>query len=48
MLDLIEEFKNIRAIDDEIEVILIGFKKAYNLDNSDEGQHVTIKKIKNK
>lgn len=44
VLDLIEEFKNIRAVDDEIEVQLVGFKKAYNLDNTAEGQHVSLKK----
>jgi MFS superfamily sulfate permease-like transporter len=46
VLDLIEEFKNIRAVEDEIEVKLIGFKSAYNLDNTEEGQHVTLKKEK--
>jgi MFS superfamily sulfate permease-like transporter len=44
VLDLIEEFKRIRAVDDEIEVKLVGFKKAYNLDNTQEGQHVSLKK----
>jgi MFS superfamily sulfate permease-like transporter len=44
VLDLIEEFKNIRAVEDQIEVLLVGFKDAYNLDNSDEGQHVSFKK----
>lgn len=44
VLDLIEEFKTIRAVDDEIEVQLVGFKKAYNLDNTAEGQHVSLKK----
>ena len=44
VLDLIEEFKRIRAVDDEIEVKLVGFKKAYNLDNTEEGQHVSLKK----
>ena len=46
VLDLIEEFKNIRAVEDEIEVKLIGFKSAYNLDNTEEGQHVSLKKEK--
>ncbi len=44
VLDLIEEFKDIRAVDDGIDVKLIGFKKAYNLDNTNEGQHVSFKK----
>ncbi|WP_396150843.1 SulP family inorganic anion transporter [Flavobacterium sp.] len=44
VLDLIEEFKRIRAVDDEIEVKLVGFKKAYNLDYTEEGQHVSLKK----
>lgn len=48
VLDLIEEFKSIRAVEDEIEVILIGFKKAYNLDNTEEGQHVSLQKQNNK
>ncbi len=44
VLDLIEEFKDIRAVDDGIDVRLIGFKEAYNLDNTDEGQHISFKK----
>lgn len=48
VLDLIQEFKNIRAKEDNIKVKLVGFKKAYNLDNTDDGQHVkmTAKKAK--
>jgi MFS superfamily sulfate permease-like transporter len=44
VLDLIEEFRDIRAVEDNITVSLVGFKKAYNLDNISEGQHVTLKK----
>jgi MFS superfamily sulfate permease-like transporter len=43
VLDLIEEFKEIRAVEDNINVKLVGFKDAYNLDNTDEGQHVSVK-----
>lgn len=43
VLDLIEEFKDIRAVEDNINVKLVGFKDAYNLDNTDEGQHVSVK-----
>jgi len=48
VLDLIKEFKTIRAKEDNIKVKLVGFKKAYNLDNTDDGQHVkmTAKKAK--
>jgi len=43
ILDLIHEFKTIRAIDDNIKVKLIGFKKEYDLENSAEIQnHVSI------
>ena len=42
VLDLIEEFKEIRAVEDNIKVKLVGFKNAYNLDNTDEGQHVSV------
>lgn len=34
VLDLIDEFKNIRAKDENIEVALIGFKEAYELENT--------------
>lgn len=44
VLDLIEEFQEIRAIEDNISVKLVGFKKAYNLDNTEEGQHVSVNK----
>lgn len=44
VLDLIEEFQEIRAVEDNITVSLVGFKKAYNLDNDSEVQHVTLKK----
>lgn len=36
ILDMINEFKTTRAIDDNIRVRLKGFKQAYNLENSDE------------
>jgi len=36
ILDLIHEFKTTRAIDENIKVKLKGFKKAYNLENSEE------------
>lgn len=36
ILDLIREFKTTRAIDENIKVKLKGFKKAYNLENSQE------------
>ena len=43
VLDLIREFKETRAIDENIKVKLKGFKKAYNLENSEEIQnHVSI------
>lgn len=35
VLDLIQEFKTIKAIEKDITVTLIGFKQAYNLENSD-------------
>lgn len=35
VLDLIKEFKKIRAKDENINVTLVGFKKAYELENSD-------------
>lgn len=36
VLDLIREFKEIRATEDNIKVRLVGFKKAYDLENSDD------------
>ena len=43
ILDLIKEFKLTRAIDDNIKVKLKGFKKAYQLENTDEvPNHVSI------
>jgi len=36
ILDLLHEFKTTRAIDENIKVKLKGFKKAYNLENSQE------------
>jgi MFS superfamily sulfate permease-like transporter len=41
ILDLIHEFKSIRAKEDHIKVKLKGFKKEYQLENSDDN-HVTI------
>ena len=43
VLDLIQEFQNIKAKENNINVTLVGFKNAYNLDNTDEGQHVSVK-----
>jgi MFS superfamily sulfate permease-like transporter len=43
VLDLLEEFKEIRAVENNINVKLVGFKDAYNLDNTEEGQHVSVK-----
>ncbi|MBO9583889.1 MAG: SulP family inorganic anion transporter [Flavobacterium sp.] len=43
VLDLIREFKEIRAIDENIKVKLKGFKEAYELENTPENHnHVTI------
>ncbi len=43
VLDLIKEFKVTRAADENIKVKLRGFKKAYELENSDESfNHVSI------
>ncbi|OXA88722.1 SulP family inorganic anion transporter [Flavobacterium hercynium] len=43
VLDLIREFKETRAVDDNIKVKLKGFKDAYELENSPEGSnHVKI------
>ncbi|WP_418262304.1 SulP family inorganic anion transporter [Flavobacterium faecale] len=43
ILDLIEEFKEIRAKEDNIKVKLKGFKEAYDLENStDAANHVTL------
>ena len=39
ILDLIQEFKTTRAIDENIKVKLKGFKAAYNLQNSDSDQN---------
>jgi MFS superfamily sulfate permease-like transporter len=44
VLDLIEEFKEVRAVEENISVNLVGFKNAYNLDNSEDFEHVSIKK----
>lgn len=43
ILDLIHEFKTIKAVDHNIKVKLKGFKEAYELQNTDESQnHVKI------
>jgi MFS superfamily sulfate permease-like transporter len=44
VLDLIREFKKTRSIDENIKVILIGFKKGYQLENTgEEDKHVFVK-----
>lgn len=46
ILDLIHEFKTIKAKEDNIKVKLKGFKKAYQLENSDElSNHVTFEHV---
>jgi MFS superfamily sulfate permease-like transporter len=46
VLDMIREFKDIRAVDENIEVKLIGFKKAYDLENTEEsGNHVVVEHV---
>ena len=43
VLDLIREFKETRAVDENIKVKLKGFKEAYELENTPENNnHVTI------
>lgn len=43
VLDLIEEFRNIRAKEENIQVSLVGFKKEYDLENSGENdKHVFV------
>lgn len=42
VLDLIKEFKKIRSKEANIKVKLVGFKKAYNLENSEEENHVFV------
>lgn len=39
VLDLIEEFRKVKAVDENIDVTLVGFKNAYELDNT-VGKHV--------
>jgi MFS superfamily sulfate permease-like transporter len=41
VLDLIEEFKAVRAKDENIKVKLVGFKKAYNIE-TDDSHYVTV------
>jgi MFS superfamily sulfate permease-like transporter len=46
ILDLIHEFKTIKAKENNIKVKLKGFKKAYQLENSDElSNHVSIEHV---
>jgi MFS superfamily sulfate permease-like transporter len=43
VLDLIREFKAVRAVDDNIDIILKGFKEVYELENTPEDtNHVSI------
>lgn len=43
VLDLIEEFKNVRAKEEHIKVKLVGFKKAYQLDTTESSMnHVSF------
>ncbi len=43
VLDLIKEFKKIRAKEENIKVKLVGFKKAYELENSgEESKHIYV------
>jgi MFS superfamily sulfate permease-like transporter len=43
VLDLIKEFKKIRAKEENIKVKLVGFKKAYDLVNTgEEGKHIFV------
>ncbi len=43
VIDLIREFKNINAIENDIELTLVGFKEEYNLENSKfEKNHVFV------
>ena len=43
VLDLIKEFKEFRAVDENIELSLVGFKKGYDLLNSgEEDKHVFV------
>jgi len=48
VLDLINEFKSIRAKDENIKVKLKGFKKAYQLENSDGFKNTVTVEHKNK
>ena len=42
VLDLIEEFKQIRAKEENIKVKLVGFKEAYQLDTDGNKNHVSV------
>lgn len=43
VLDLIKEFKKIRAKEENIKVKLVGFKEAYELENTgEEGKHIYV------
>ncbi|MFK7059433.1 SulP family inorganic anion transporter [Flavobacterium oreochromis] len=44
VLDLIKEFKNIRAKEENIQVKLVGFKEGYELENTgEEDKHIYVK-----
>lgn len=45
VLDLITEFKSTRSKDANIKVKLIGFKAAYNLENTADANHVTFEHV---
>lgn len=46
ILDLIREFKQVRAVNENIKVKLKGFKKAYDLENTpDAANHVTFEHV---
>lgn len=42
VLDLIREFKKVRAKEDNIKIKLIGFKKEYDIENTIEEKHVFV------
>jgi MFS superfamily sulfate permease-like transporter len=45
VLDLIQDFKNISSVEDNINVSLVGFKSAYGLENTgEEDKHVFVEK----
>lgn len=40
VLDLIQEFKELRAVEEDIDVTLVGFKEAYELENTSTAKYV--------